>query len=64
MFGRLGANNPHSKPIVQKDLQGNIIAEYVSASDVERKLNYNASSISGVINGRCKQAYGFIWEHK
>lgn len=56
----------YSFAIVKKDLDGNVLEEFSSASEIERKYNYNKTSILRC----CKKvksyhtAYGFIWEFK
>lgn len=53
-----------SKPIIQYDLNGNIIGEYKSAKEIEDALGYNAGYISLVCNGHRPQAYGYLWKFK
>lgn len=48
--------------IVQMDLENNIIAKYKTTKDLPSK--YDKSSIYGVINGKYKTAYGYIWKAK
>lgn len=50
-----------SKSIVQKDLQGNVIANWKSAAEIERALGINHAQISRA----CKtyvQCHGYLWE--
>lgn len=54
----------NSKPVIQFDLQENIIKEWTSVSEIERVLNFNHSSICNCCNKKYKQAYGFIWRYK
>ena len=53
----------NSKPVIQFDLQENIIKEWTSVSEIERVLNFNHSSICNCCNKKYKQAYGFIWRY-
>lgn len=58
-------NNPKaSKPVVQKDLNGNIIKIYPSAKEAHRQTGIPASNISACRNKykEHKTAGGFIWD--
>jgi len=48
----------------QYDLNGIKIAEYDSASDVEKKLGISRSSIANHLMGLTKKAGGYIWNYK
>lgn len=51
------------KRIVQKDLDGNVIQIYNSLSEARDALGMKShKSISNVLNGLAKTAYGFLWE--
>lgn len=63
MFGRKGANNPNSKPVLQFDLNGNLIRRWDCAKDIKRELGFNDSSIVKVAKGKQKTSYGFIWKY-
>lgn len=52
------------KPILQYDLNGNFIKEFISTKDVENKLNFSHKSVGRVALGKRKQAYGFVWKYK
>jgi hypothetical protein len=52
------------KGVVQKDNDGNVIAEYESRLEAERKTGISNSSISKTCNGKKRTANGFIWENK
>lgn len=52
------------KGVVQKDKDGNVVAEYDSRLDVERKTGISNREISRVCNGKRKTHKGFIWENK
>jgi group I intron endonuclease len=54
----------NSKPIIQFDLNGNIIKEWDCGYDAARFLNKRNSAISECCNGKRKSAYGFIWRFK
>lgn len=46
---------------VQKDLSGNIIAEYKSQAEASKQTGISQGSISNACSGRCKTAGGYIW---
>jgi hypothetical protein len=54
----------HYKPVLQYDLQGNFIKEWVSQKEVELTLNYIKGSISSCCRNKQKTAFGFIWKFK
>jgi hypothetical protein len=51
-----------SKPIVQKDLEGNNICEFKSIKEAKERTGIK--SIAKVLRGGGKTAGGFIWEYK
>lgn len=56
-------NNAKSRKVRQCTLDGIIIAEYPSISELFRKFNYSITSIWKCCKGLQKSAYGFIWEY-
>lgn len=52
------------KTILQFDLEGNLINEYNSATELSKLKNYKRSYIYDCCNGRYKQAYGYVWKYK
>lgn len=65
MYGRLGADNPNSKPIFQLDKHTNkIIKEYDSLASAGRDLGVNISKICLVCQGKRNSAYGYKWKYK
>lgn len=63
MLGRLGKDNPFSKPVVQiKD--GIIIAEFAGINDAERITGISHQEIGRVCRGKQKTAKGYIWRYK
>lgn len=56
--------NKGGKAVLQFDLSGNFIKEWVTAMEVERSLGFGRSSISNCCNGVLKTAFGFKWEYK
>lgn len=55
------ASNSRKKPILQFSLDGELIREWPSATDVGREVR---SNIGYCIRGRYKTAYGYIWKYK
>ena len=53
-----------SQKIIQKDLNGNIIKEWESATEVEKQLGFEASSIRKCCLNKAKTAYKYYWERK
>jgi hypothetical protein len=53
-----------SKPILQFDLDGNLLNEYASQKEAERKTGVRQSYISYNCVGKQKTAGGFIWKYK
>jgi group I intron endonuclease len=56
-------NNAESikKPILQYDLEGNLIKEWKSAKDVENELGLCRKNISANLRKKTKYAYGYKW---
>jgi group I intron endonuclease len=53
-----------SKPIIQFDLDGNFIKEYVSCAEAKKALNTTSVSINNVLTGISKTAHGYKWKYK
>lgn len=54
-------SNSHKIPILQYTLDGELIREWPSATDVGKEVNGN---ICNCLKGRIKSAYGYIWKYK
>jgi hypothetical protein len=52
------------KPIIQYDLQGNIIHEWESAKYAANQLNFAQSNINACLKNKCKTYKKFIWKYK
>lgn len=52
------------KPILQFDLNGKFIKEFISISEASRQLKIYHSYISQAVRGNQKTAKGFIWRYK
>lgn len=64
MFGLYGKDNPTSKPILQYDLEGNLVAEWDCIKDAATHYNIYSSNISLVCNGKQKTYKGYVWKFK
>lgn len=53
----------HIKKIYQRDLQGNIINEFISITEASRQTNTSRTSILGCANGYYKSANNYIWTY-
>ena len=52
------------KGVVQKDLNGNVIARFSSRLEAERKTGFKNQDIAKCCNGKRKTHKGFIWENE
>jgi len=53
-----------SKPIIQLTLDEEFIKEWSSSKEVENRLGYSSSSITGCCKERYKKSHGFKWKYK
>jgi hypothetical protein len=51
-------------PVLQYDLKGNFIKEWLSQNEATKFLNKNGDGIGACCRGKQKSAYGFIWKFK
>lgn len=58
------ANLSKSKPIIQLDINGNIIGEYLNGYKAQQELGILESSINLCCNGKRKTAGGYVWRFK
>lgn len=59
---RTGKTAP--KPIMQYDLEGNLIKDdWSSAMEIQKALGYANTNIGACCLGKIKTAYGFIWKY-
>jgi len=58
------ANKKTNKPVIQFDLNMNVISEYESMAKAQIKTGIHNSKISMACNGKRKIAGGFIWKLK
>lgn len=61
---KLKNNNCASKPILQFDINGNFIKEWISAALVEKELNIKKPNICKCCKGERNSAGGYIWKYK
>lgn len=53
------------KGVLQFDMNtGQLIAEYYSLNDVEKKTGFKKGSVSFACKGRTKSSHGYIWKYK
>ena len=59
-------NGKKSKPVLQYDLNGNLIKEWPSLMEINRQLEYSIGNIGSCCQNRqhYKTAYGYIWKYK
>lgn len=60
----ISLNHPTKKPLIQLDLQNNIIGEFISINEASRQTGYRVTDISACCNNKQKTAFGFIWKFK
>lgn len=53
-----------SKPVVQYDLDGNVVKNWVSAAEAARVLGLYNTNITACCKGRSNMAGGFRWKYK
>ena len=60
---RFAYNGYGSKPVIQKDRDGNQIQTFPSAYEASRKTGTNRSSLHGALSLKYKTANGFCWSY-
>lgn len=65
-YGKENINRASSKrvPILQLDMNDNIIREFNSAKEAEAILGFNSSNITNCCRGKYKSMYGYKWKYK
>lgn len=61
---RTGLPHAKSKTIIQYDLDGNLIKEWVNANKAALELNISYKAINNCANNKTKTSQGFIWKFK
>lgn len=64
MFKRHGAQNPNSVPVLQCDLQGNVIKEWENIKIAGEQTKILSTSIAKCCRGERRTAGGYIWRKK
>ena len=64
MYGKHGKDNPCSKTLVQKTLDGAVVAIWENSVIAAEKLGVCRHSLTRCARGERKSAYGYIWEYK
>ena len=67
MYGKKHTDESKRKmsiPILQLDLDGNIVDEFYGATDACAKTGIHRQTIVGVLKGRGKTAGGYKWVYK
>lgn len=57
-------NNPNRKTVIQLTVTGELVAEYNSIREAEKKNNIKHPCVSNCINGKTNTAGGFVWKVK
>lgn len=65
-YGEGNINRANSKrvPILQLDMNDNIVREFNSAKEAESTLGFNSSNITNCCKGKYKSMYGYKWKYK
>lgn len=63
-WGRFGILNPVSRPVLQYDLNGNLINEFAAINEAERRTGIPASGITKCVTLKYKTSGGFMWKYK
>jgi hypothetical protein len=63
VHGNLGKLNKGGKTVLQFDLQGNFIAEYLNCAEASRQTDVNHQGIINCARGRTKTSGEFIWKY-
>ena len=63
MYGKLGAKNPKSIPVVQLTLDGELVNIYGSAIDTKRECGFNPGAIIQCCKGKRKTHKGYKWQY-
>ena len=62
MYGRHGEDNPCSRPVLQYDLEGNLIKRWVNVKEAKETLHI--TGIDRCCRGERKTARGFKWRYE
>lgn len=59
---RMAATN--SKPVLQYDLDGNLVKRWPSAREIEQQMGIPSTNITACLKGRIKTTHGYIWRYE
>lgn len=62
--GHKGSNGGITRAVIQKSLDGAIIAEFASLSKAAAAVSGNVVGICRTCRGQASQAHGFLWSYK
>lgn len=62
--GKSGENMPTSRPVLQLDLEGNLIKRWSCGLDAVRECNFESSGISRAAQGKIKTHRGYRWQYE
>jgi group I intron endonuclease len=54
----------NTKPIIQYSLDGEVVKDWKSLTQVQKVLGFNKNNISNTLTGKSKTAFGYIWKYK
>jgi hypothetical protein len=63
MKKKIGKDNPRSRKVIQKGLDGKIIKMWDSLQDIKRDLGFSPSNICRCCKGEVKRIGGFLWDY-
>lgn len=64
MWGKKGADNPHSRTVAQFTKGGQLIKTYPSALDAAKAMNVQRGAIYRAISGFRRYCRGYIWRYE
>lgn len=64
MYGRKGKNNNKSKPVDQYDLNGNLVASFVSATEADERTGISFKNITSCCRGERAASKGYVWKFR
>ena len=57
------SENAPKRPVIQIDLNGNVVCRFSSIKQAADKVNAKAQNISAVCKGKQKSCHGYIWRY-
>jgi hypothetical protein len=64
MKGKRGAACPFSRPVIQLDIDGVIVAVWPSTRDAHRTGKYDCGGISKCCHGKIETHMGYKWSYQ